>query len=253
MLEKVNYDRRQFAVYAQGRALEPSVVAGWMQLFARYADSRRPLTVLDLGSGTGRFSPALAQTFGGPVYGVEPFGKMRAVAEESAAYPDVTYLAGSGEDIPLPAHHCDLALLFLSFHHFRDRQRAAAEIARVLRADGRVLIRGSLADRLPDKLWHRYFPRAHAVEVQMFPTVEDVTTLFGQVGFHLPALDHQIERYTTNFADYIDRLRWMASSTFEHLTDDEIREGFAAMEAAAPNMSAQPIEERSDLLVLARD
>jgi hypothetical protein len=106
---------------------------------------------------------------------------------------------------------------------------------------------------LPDKLWHRYFPRAHAVESEMYPTVGDVESLFAPFGFDQVALDHQIERYTANFADYIARMRWMASSTFEHLTDDEIRQGFAAMEAAAPDMPAEPIEERSDLLVLARD
>lgn len=253
MLQNVNYDTYQHAVYAQGRALAPAVIAEWMQLFARYANSRRPLTVLDLGSGTGRFTPALAETFGGPVYGVEPFARMRAVAEESAVHPDVTYLAGGGENIPLPGDHCDLALLFLCFHHFRDRERAVDEIARVLRADGRVLIRSSFADRLPDKLWHRYFPRARAVEIEMFPTVDEVVSLFARAGFRQVALEKQTELYTTNFADYIARLRWKASSTFEHLTDDEIRQGFAAMEAAAPDMPPQPVEERSDLLVLARD
>lgn len=253
MLENVNYDRRQHAVYAPGRALAPAVIDGWMRLFAQYTDVRRPLTVLDLGSGTGRFSPALADTFGGPVYGVEPFARMRAVAEESAAHPDVTYLDGSGEDIPLSDAECDVALLFLSFHHFRDRERAVDEIARVLRPNGTVLLRSSFADRLPDKLWHRYFPRAHSVEAVMFPTVEEVTSLFARVGYHQVALVQQRERYTTNFADYIARLRLMASSTFEHLTDDEISTGFAAMEAAVPDLPAQPVEECSDLLVLSRD
>lgn len=253
MLENVDYDRRQHAVYAQGRTLAPPVVAGWMRLFARHADSRRPLTVLDLGSGTGRFSPALAETFGGPVYGVEPFARMRAVAEESATHPNVTYLAGSGEHIPLPADHCDLALLFLSFHHFRDRERAAAEIARVLRPDGLLLVRSSFADRLPDKLWYRYFPRARAIEAEMFPRLDEVVSLFARVGFRQVAFDQQVERYTANFADYLARLRWRASSTFEHLTDEEVRQGFAAMEAAAPDVPPEPIEERSDLLVLARN
>lgn len=253
MLEHVDYNRRQHAVYAQGRSLPPAVVTGWMRLFAQYAEQRRPLTVLDLGSGTGRFSPALAETFGGPVYGVEPFARMRAVATETAAHPDVTYLDGSAENIPLPDDQCDLALLFLSLHHFRDRERAAAQIARVLRSDGRLLIRSSFADRLPDKVWHQYFPRARAIEAEMFPTLAEVTSLFARVGFHQVAFDHQVERYTANFPDYIARMRWMASSTFEHLTEDEIRQGFAAMEAAAPDMPAQSIEERSDLLVLARD
>ena len=61
--------------------------------------SRRSLAVLDLGSGTGRFTPALAEAFGGPVYGVEPLHKMRAVAERHkmrAVAESSTYISTAG-------------------------------------------------------------------------------------------------------------------------------------------------------------
>ena len=80
MLEKVDYDKHQHSVYARGRALSPEAADTWTQSFARWAGPQRPLTVIDLGSGTGRFTPALAETFGGPVYGVEPSQRMRHVA-----------------------------------------------------------------------------------------------------------------------------------------------------------------------------
>ena len=46
--------------------------------------------VLDLGSGTGRFTPALADTFGGPVNGVEPSAGMRAAELQISGHPAVT-------------------------------------------------------------------------------------------------------------------------------------------------------------------
>ena len=91
-LDKVDYDDRQHAVYARGR----------------------PLTVLDLGSGTGRFTPMLADTFGGPTYGVEPSARMRQVA---AGHPGVSYLPGSAERIPLGDGTCDLVVMFLMLQH----------------------------------------------------------------------------------------------------------------------------------------
>ena len=169
MVGKVDYDDRQFAVYARGRALTPAVLAGWMDVFVGHAPPQRPLAVLDLGSGTGRFTPALAGTFGGPVYGVEPSRRMREIAIRSAAHPAVTYLAGSAEDVPLPAGSCDLVLVFLVFHHVADRAAGAAEISRVLRPGGRVLIRSTFAYRMPDLWWHRFFPRAIEIDKQMFP------------------------------------------------------------------------------------
>ncbi|MGH3833799.1 MAG: class I SAM-dependent methyltransferase [Pseudonocardiaceae bacterium] len=97
-MERVNYDERLHAVYVRGRAISAARTAMWMRTFTKYVPARRPLTVLDLGSGTGRFSPALADTFGGPVYGVEPSSRMRAVAV-ATPHPKVSYVAGSAERI----------------------------------------------------------------------------------------------------------------------------------------------------------
>ena len=120
-LKRVDYDERQYAVYARARAVLPATMATWRQAFARHAGPARPLTVLDLGSGVGRYTPALAEEFGGPVFGVEPSSRMRAVAEESARHDRVTYLPGAADRIPLPDGSCDLALLFLVWHHVPDK------------------------------------------------------------------------------------------------------------------------------------
>ena len=77
---RVDYDGRLHTVYAAGQAISADVVAGGCGRLP----GRRPLVVVDLGSGVGRFSPALAETFGGPAYGVEPSSVMRRVAEEPA-------------------------------------------------------------------------------------------------------------------------------------------------------------------------
>ena len=76
----MDYDIRMHAVYEAGRALPEHAIADWMRVFARFAPQSRPLAVLDLGSGTGRFSAALAGEFGGPVHAVEPSAKMRGAA-----------------------------------------------------------------------------------------------------------------------------------------------------------------------------
>src|SRR6266540_715011 len=139
MLQPIDYDKHQAQVYAQGRTISPDAVAAWMAAFARRTAVHRLLAVLDLGCGTGRFTPALADMFGGPVYGVEPSARMRAVAQQSARHPDVTYLGGAAERIPLADDSCDLVLMYLVLHHVQDRPAAAAEIARVLRPQGRLL------------------------------------------------------------------------------------------------------------------
>jgi ubiquinone/menaquinone biosynthesis C-methylase UbiE len=252
VLKRIDYDDRQHLVYARGRALSPDAVAAWMAEFVRHAPPRRPLTVLDLGSGTGRFTPALADTFGGPVYGVEPSARMREQAERSATHPSVSYLEGAAERIPLPDDGCDLVLLYLVLHHIQHRTAAAAEIARALAPDGRLLIRNTFADRLPDLLWHRYFPRARTVEEELFPTVGEVADTFAAVGLRPVALTQVRHRFAASRADYAARLRLRAVSVFDHMTEEEIAEGFAALDAdIAAHPDAGPVEEDCDLLVLA--
>jgi ubiquinone/menaquinone biosynthesis C-methylase UbiE len=252
VVEPINYDERQFDTYAQGRELPAHAIHVWMQAFVRRVRRHRPLSVLDLGSGTGRFTPALAQTFGGPVYGVEPAVRMRMIAEESARDPSVTYLPGAAEQIPLPDKSCDVVVMYLSFHHVRDREVAAREIARVLRpsTDGQVLVRSSFAERIPDLLWHRYFPRARAIEEEMFPTVDQVTNIFAAVGLQQTALDQVRHRFASSLTEYAAHLRMRAISTFEHLTENEIAEGFAALAVdVRAEGKPRPVEADCDLLV----
>ena len=142
-------------------------------------------------------------------------------------------------------------LLFLVLQHVTDRPAAAAEIRRVLRPGGRLLVRSTFADRLPDLTWHRYFPGARAVERRMFPTLQETMDLF-----ELPVvgLDKVRERLAPGLRAYAARLELRAISVFEHLTDAEIEAGFAALRtAAAAETVPVPIEEDSDLLVLQLD
>ncbi len=247
----IDFDDRLWRGYRAGRALPPGGMAAWLDAVERHADPRRPLAVLDLGSGTGRFSPSLAERFGGPVYGIEPAARMREVAVESSAHPNVTYLEGRAEQIPLPDASCDLAFLFFVIHHFADRQAAAAELARVLRPDAVVCMRTQFGDRLRDVSWRRYFPRALEVERSLFPTFDETTSPFTRIGFEVVAVDEVEFEIASSIAAHLERLRCRAISTFELLTDAEVEAGLAAMEqAAAADTSGEQVREVGDLLVL---
>jgi SAM-dependent methyltransferase len=247
---KIDYDEKLWKGYAQGRALPRQSLTVWMDAVARYADPRRPLTVLDLGSGTGRFSPSLAEWFGGPIYGVEPAAKMREVAGTLNAHPAVIYLAGRAEHIPLADASCDLAFLFFVLHHFEDPQTAAAELARVVRPSGIVCIRTQFSDRLRDIAWRRYFPRALEIEREMFPTVDETTATFRRAGFEPVALDEVEFDVAANPLAHLERLRHRAISTLELLSEDEVEAGLRAMERAAASADPTPVRDVGDMLII---
>lgn len=250
-LKRVNYDDNQHVNYARGRQMPAEALARWMGRFAEHLPARRPLSLVDLGCGVGRLTPALAETFGGPVYGVEPSDRMREIAEASARHPAVTYLAGEAARIPLPDDSADAVLMFLSIHHVPDRAAAAAEIRRVLKPGGRVLVRSPFSDRMTGGWWQRFFPRALEIERQMFPTLAEVSGVFEAVGLKTIALEVVNETYAASAAEAAAKLRLRAISTFEHMTEAEIEEGFARMDAhVAAHPDDQPDTGESELLVM---
>jgi SAM-dependent methyltransferase len=230
--------------------MSPENLIRWLEAFGGWAPARRPLQVLDLGSGVGRFTPALAETFGGPVFGVEPSERMRDQAVRDAWHPQVTYLPGEAERIPLPDESCDLALLYLVLHHIVDKQAATAELTRVLRPGGRLLIRSNFSDRMPELDWYRFCPRAREVDRSMYEPLAIVEGRFSDAGFRRVGLEEVEVEDARDRWDLLAKLRLRALSTFEHLTNEEAEQGFSAMEAdIVANGNRGPLRDVAMLLV----
>jgi SAM-dependent methyltransferase len=244
-LARVDYDRVQHQTYAQGRALPPEKIQRYMAAFASHLPASRPLAVIDLGSGTGRFTPALAEAFGGPVYGVEPAAGMRRTAEAEARHPRV----GA---IPLPDGSADAVLMFLSFHHVPDRAAAAQEIARVLKPGGRLILRSTFRERIPDSWWRGFFPTSWAVEEAMFPSQAEARAVFEAAGFTTVESTHLPLPFEGDLEEAVAKLKLRAVSTFEHMAEADLDEGFDRLDAA---LAAGTIERKvtfADFIVFAR-
>jgi SAM-dependent methyltransferase len=241
-LAPVDYNRVQHQTYAQGRALPAGAIERYMAAFATYLPPRRPLVGVDLGSGTGRFTPALAEAFGGPIYGVEPADGMRQAAETGSRHAQVTYLAGRAETIPLPDTAADFVLMFLSWHHVADKPAAAREIARVLRPGGRLILRSTFKERIPDHWWRGYFPGSWDVERAMFATEAETRALIEAAGFRTVESVQMEVAFEGDFPSLVARLKLRAVSVFEHLTEEELTEGFARLDAdlAAGSLVEKP-------------
>ncbi len=251
-VKKVDYDERLYQVYSDARAVAPGAMATWMAAFSRWLLERRPLTIVDMGSGTGRFSPALAESFGGPVHGVEPSERMREVALREAAHPAVKYLPGRAETIPLPDASCDAALLYFVWHHVGDKPAAALELLRIVRPGGVLLVRTNLSDRMPRLWWYAQFPRAEAVDREIYEPLRVVRATFEAAGWRWIALDEVTAETARSRRHDFERLQKRALSTFEHLTETEITEGFAAIESALEaDPTDGPVAATADLLVFA--
>jgi ubiquinone/menaquinone biosynthesis C-methylase UbiE len=96
--------------------------------------------VLDIGSGTGEHARTLAEAVGpdGEAIGLDPNPGMRAEAARRA--PRARFVDGNAYALPFPGGSLDAVTCERVFQHLHQPERAAAEIARVVRPGGRVAI-----------------------------------------------------------------------------------------------------------------
>jgi arsenite methyltransferase len=118
------------------------------------ADLHEGETVLDLGSGGGIDVILSARRVGpsGTAYGLDMTDEMLALARQNAkeaGVPNVHFLKGIIEQIPLPADSVDVVISNCVINLSTDKAAVLAEIGRVLRPGGRVGVSDVVAeDRL---------------------------------------------------------------------------------------------------------
>jgi ubiquinone/menaquinone biosynthesis C-methylase UbiE len=95
--------------------------------------------VLDLGCGTGHFSKYIFSK-GFEVHAIDPSLKMLDFAKQN--FPEINFLEGIASSIPFPDNFFDLIISIevLRYLDTEDVKRAYAEMHRVLKPGGRILI-----------------------------------------------------------------------------------------------------------------
>ena len=137
--------------------------------------------VLDIGTGTGELARRFAQNRGCRVVGLDPSAGMIAEAERKAArgaWGEVTFCLAEAPFLQIPHAEgtFDAVASTQAFHHLHERHKPAAvgEMARVLRAGGRLAIGDPMFEnradleaalaRWPDELEEEYFAYLETLE-----------------------------------------------------------------------------------------
>jgi len=166
--------------YDRGRPTYPREAAVWLT-------SAQPLSVLELGAGTGKLTEQLV-ALGHDVHATDPDPQMLALLEKNL--PAVRTSQAPAEEIPAGDASYDVVVSGQAFHWF-DLDRALPEIARVLKPRGRLsLVWNQRDERIP---WVKRLgaiigtqdqlrdPDEKLVESQLFGDVEDASFKFWQV------------------------------------------------------------------------
>ena len=160
-----------------------------------FLQARGDERALDVGTGAGALALALAPLVR-EVVGVDRVPELLAHARErAAAFGNVELVEADAAALPFPAESFDLAATIRTLHHVPRPELVVAELARVTRPGGRVLVIDQIAPADPlEALAIDRFERARdASHTRLLPET-DLRHLFEANGLTLLRERHDEER-----------------------------------------------------------
>lgn len=219
--------------YARHRRVHPYV----LEALIEQGDVGRDSRVLEVGCGTGNYIRAVADATGAICTGVDPSREMLRRARTEAGLPmdranasqrpNVTFIEGRGEHLPLADRQFELVYSVDVIHHVEDRDAAAREAARVLKPGGSVMVVTESEDDLRNRTPHvTYFPETIAVELERYPSIAEVETGLRAAGLEIGAeIAVSMPMEVDDIAPYRDK----AFSSLHLIPDDAFRAGLERM------------------------
>lgn len=210
--------------YDSGRALDDATLEGWRSAVEGIVGNIGSHSVVDVGAGTGLFADAWVAWGASRVTAVEPSEAMREQALGRAG-GHFEVVEGDATKIPLPDASVSICWMSAVLHHIPDTRLAAAEIARVVRPGGFLLVRGYFPG-LGVIPWLPFMPGRERADAR-FPGEARTLEIFAGPAFeHVRSLTVTERESTTagTAADWVERMR-EADSLLTALEPSEIDAG----------------------------
>ena len=213
-----------------------------------------PVVGLDLGCGTGRYSRLL--------HAMLPDGSLLAASDVSAAMlaelragregqTPVVPLRCTAEELPVRTGSLDLVTAFNSVHHF-DLEPFLAEIARALKAGGRLFVYTRTPEQNARTIWGRLFPGFTEREQRLFSEAALRDAVDRTQGLRLV----QVQSFSHSRSSTPERLRAQAEgrhySTFSLYQPNELRQAIAVFLARLPGPEVSWVDEHLLLVAAAQ-
>ncbi|MBA7559470.1 2-methoxy-6-polyprenyl-1,4-benzoquinol methylase, mitochondrial [subsurface metagenome] len=159
--------------------------------------SNRKLIILDLSTGPGFLSIELNKLLpDARIIGVDPSREMLQIAKrntEKAGMLDYETKLGKAEEIPLEPNSIGLVVNLTSLHDWENPRKALSEILRVLKPNGKLILKDSnrncpkwkliLFHLLVSIMYGREIAKGHSESYKTAFTLEEVVDLLKEAGF----------------------------------------------------------------------
>ena len=152
-----------------------------LERMARRLNIKPGSFVLDVGTGTGIFLPFLLKEIGtaGRIIALDFANEMVLSAKAKGFDGNIDYLHADVVDIPVGDGIFDAIVCYSSFPHFQDKPKAFAEMSRVIKSGGRLLICHTSSRATINEI-HRQIPLVHHDTI---PDADEMQSMLSLAGF----------------------------------------------------------------------
>ena len=218
------------ARYRTLRELDLGAVRLISEVVARVADPGRPVRLLDVATGSGRYLDAVSHCLTSVLaMEVVPIGLdlspamlTQARIHDGHVGPRARHLVGAVETLPFRTASCDVMTCFNAVHHV-DLARFAGEASRVLTPSGQLIIYTRTPEQNRRTIWGRHFPEFAARETRLHG-VNDVRTALQATGAFASVRAQTVPwAVTTSLSRLVEQATHYHYSTFRLYADDALR------------------------------
>jgi len=181
------HDEERAQRYARWRRISSWIVYASFarKIAACMAPPPEEATIVDLGTGPGLLPIELHKLWPqARIIGVDPSAEMLAIARKNAVEVGMSHFetrVATAEEIPIESNSVDLVVTQSSLHEWDNPQKGLAEIFRILKPGGSLILKDYNRAWLSD--WKRkLFGFFHHLDMFKF-AFEEVADLMGEAGF----------------------------------------------------------------------
>ena len=216
--------------YRTLRELDLDAVRIISEVVAQGGDPGRPVRLLDVATGSGRYLDAISQYLASTLaLAVVPIGLDLSPAMLSQARIRnghtglrAQHLVGSVDTLPFRTSSCDVMTCFNAVHHL-DLARFAGEASRVLTPAGQLVVYTRTPEQNRRTVWGHHFPEFATRETRLHD-VEDVRAALLATGAFTSVRSQTVAwKVTTSLSWLVEQATHYHYSTFRLYADDALR------------------------------
>ncbi len=217
-----------------------------IRYIASKLDRREPLSLAEIGCGTGRYGLELLKRVPrASLMAIDHCKNMleelRRAADDSGFNGSVKTIEAPAEKLPLEKESVDHLLTFNAIHHF-DLEKFLREASRVLQTAGTLFVYTRTPQQNQENIWGRFFPHFHSKENRLHPPERIEKAVAGTDGLMLEEMrsfsysrrsslerlcDQAQKKHYSTFQLYSPKDFWEALQQFE----EHLRQEFADLTA----------------------